>query len=131
MSCGWANASACCLQITLYCAVLCQIVSLQYLSRSSFHRLAGLPCHLLLYGLQVVILEVHWLSLWQLICPAHDHFIHCNAAFNHVVFIPFLNITNLLELSHQVQTILSNVSCSCNINRPTWLVSCVYISQDN
>ena len=44
MSCGWAKASACRLQITLYCAFLCHIVSLQYLSRSSLHRLAGLPC---------------------------------------------------------------------------------------
>ena len=37
------------------CAVLCQIVSLQYLSRSSLHRLAGLPCRLCLsHRLQVV-----------------------------------------------------------------------------
>ena len=35
---GWAKISACCLQVTLSCAVLCRIVSLQYilLSRSSF-----------------------------------------------------------------------------------------------
>ena len=46
------------------CAVLCQIVSLQYLSRSSLHRLAGLPCCLFLsYGLQVVTREVHRSSL--------------------------------------------------------------------
>ena len=43
MSC-WANASACSLQFNLSCVVLCQIVSLQYLSRSSLHRLADLPC---------------------------------------------------------------------------------------
>ena len=35
MSRGWAKASACRLQITLSCAFLCHIVSLQYLSRSS------------------------------------------------------------------------------------------------
>ena len=46
MSRGWANASACCLQITLSCAFLCHIEPLQYLSRSSLHRLAGLPCRL-------------------------------------------------------------------------------------
>ena len=46
MSRGWAKASACRLQITLSCAVLCHIVSLQYLSRSSLHRLAGLPYRL-------------------------------------------------------------------------------------
>ena len=32
---GWAKASACHLQVSLSCAVLCQIVSLLYLSRSS------------------------------------------------------------------------------------------------
>ena len=69
MSCGWAKASACRLQITLSCAVLCHIVSLQYLSRSSLHRLAGLPCRLFLsYGLQAVTREVHRLSLRRLIC---------------------------------------------------------------
>ena len=43
MSRGWVKASACCLQVSLSCAVLCQIVSLPYLSRSAPHRLAGLP----------------------------------------------------------------------------------------
>ena len=37
----WAKASACRLQVSLACAVLCQIVSLQYFSRSSLHRLAS------------------------------------------------------------------------------------------
>ena len=49
MSRGWAKGSACRLQITLSCAaVLCHIVSLQYLTRSSLHRLAGLPWRLFL-----------------------------------------------------------------------------------
>ena len=57
-------------------AVLCHIVSLQYLSRWSLHRLAGLPCRIFLtYGLQVVTREVHRSSLRWLICPAQDHFI--------------------------------------------------------
>ena len=60
MSCGWAKASACRLQASLSCAVLCQIVSLQYLSRSSLHCLAGLPsCLFLPYGLQVVTAKVN------------------------------------------------------------------------
>ena len=42
------KASACRLQISLTCVVLCHIVSLQYLSRSSLHRLTGLPCRLVL-----------------------------------------------------------------------------------
>ena len=76
MSSGWAKASACRLQITLSCAVLCHIVSLPYLSRSFLHRLAGFPCRLFLsYGLQVVTREVHRSSLRRLICPAQDHFI--------------------------------------------------------
>ena len=45
------------------CAVLCHIVYLHYLSRQSFHRLAGLPCCLVLsynhYDLQMVTREVH------------------------------------------------------------------------
>ena len=77
MSRGWAKASAYRLQITLSCAVLChKIVSLQYLSRSSLHRLAGLPCRLFLsYGLQAVTREVLRSSLRRLICSAQDHFI--------------------------------------------------------
>ena len=55
---------------------LCHIVSLQHFSRSSLHRLAGLPCRIFVsYGLQVVTREVHRSSLRRLICPAQDHFI--------------------------------------------------------
>ena len=76
MSRDWAKASACRLQINLSCAVLCHIVSLQYLSTSSLHRLAGLPCRIFLsYCLQVVTREVHRLSLRRLICTAQDHLI--------------------------------------------------------
>ena len=73
---GWAMASACRLHVSLSCAVRCHIVSLQYLSRSSLHRLAGLPCRFfLLYDLQVVTREVHRSSFRRLMCPAQDHFI--------------------------------------------------------
>ena len=79
MSRDWAKASACRLQITLSCAVLCHIVSLQYLSRSSLHRLAGLPCRLFLsYGLQggdargpSVVFEAV-----NMPCPGPFHFSH-------------------------------------------------------
>ena len=69
---GWAEQV-----IVLPCAVVCQIVSLQYLSRSSLHRLAGLPCRLFLsYGLQVVTREVrHRSSLRRLVCPVQDLFL--------------------------------------------------------
>ena len=63
MSRGCAKASACRLHVNLSCTVLCQIISLRYLSRSSLHRLA---CRL-------------FLSLWSQscdkLCPAQDHFI--------------------------------------------------------
>ena len=78
MSHGWSKASACRLQITLSCAILCHIVSLQYLSRSSLHRLAGLPCRLFLSwspsgdvrGPSVVFEAV------DMPCPGPFHFSH-------------------------------------------------------
>ena len=89
MSRGWAKASACRLQITLSCAVLCHIVSLQYLSRLSLHRLAGLPCRIFSScGLQVVIREVHRSSLRRLICPAQDHFIFSHSVYYIYEFCP-------------------------------------------
>ena len=91
MSRGWTKASACCLQTTLSCAFLCHIVSLQYLSRSSLHRLAGLPCRLFLsYGLQVVTREVHRSSLRRLICPAQDHFIFLTVLIISMTFVLYL-----------------------------------------
>ena len=66
---GRAKASACRIQVSLSCAVLCQIASLQYLSRSSLHRLADLHCRLFLsYGIQVMTREVHRSSLHRLVC---------------------------------------------------------------
>ena len=95
MSRCWATASACRLQISMYCAILCHIVSLLYLSRSSLQRLAGLPCRLFLsYGLQVVTREVHRSSLKRLICPAHDHFIFLTVLFISMTFV--LSLTQML-----------------------------------
>ena len=63
------------------CLVLCQIVSLQYLSRWSLHRLAGLLCRIFLpHGLQVVTREVNRSSLRRFICPVQDHFIFSHIA---------------------------------------------------
>ena len=93
---GWAKASACRLQITLSCAFLCHIVSLQYLSRSSLHRLAGLPCRLFLsYGLQVVTREVHGSSLRRLICPAQDHFIFLTVLIISMTFVLSLTLMTI------------------------------------
>ena len=97
MSRGWAKASACRLQITLSCTVLCHIVSLQYLSRSSLHRLAGLPCRLFLsYGLQSVTREVHRSSLRRLICSAQDYFIFLTVLIISMSFV--LSLTQMLVL---------------------------------
>ena len=80
---GWTKASACRLQVSLSCAVLYQMVPLQYFSRSSLHLLGGLPCHLFLsYGLQVVTRDIHRSSLRRLICPAQDHFIFLSLLIN-------------------------------------------------
>ena len=78
LSRGWVKSSPCRLQVSLSCAVLSQIVYPPplYLPRSSFHRLADLPCRLFLsYGLQLVTREVNRSSLRRLTCPAQDHFI--------------------------------------------------------
>ena len=76
LSRGWAKASACCFQVCLSCAVLCQVVSFQYSSKSSLHLFAGLPRNIFLpYGFQVVMRFVHLSSLSRLMCPAQDHFI--------------------------------------------------------
>ena len=91
MSRGWAKASACRFQITLSCAFLCHIVSLQYLS---LHRLALLPCRIFLsHGLQVVPRDVHRSSLRRLICPAQDHFI---------VLTVLISMTFVLSLAHML-----------------------------
>ena len=114
MSRGWAKASACRIQITLSCAFLCHIVALQYLSRSSLHRLAGLPCRLFLsYGLQVVTREVHRSSLRRLICPAQDHFICLTVLIISMTFV--LSLTQMLvflSLYVMLSILLSTLVCA-------------------
>ena len=114
MSRGWAKASACRLQITLSCAFLCHIVSLQYLSRSSLHRLAGLPCRLFLsYGLQVVTREVHRSSLRRLIYPAQDHFIFLTVLIISMTFVLSLTQTLVfLSLYVMLSILLSILVCA-------------------
>ena len=97
MSRGGAKASACRLQVSLSCAALCHIVSLQYLFRSSLHRLAGLPCRIFLsYGLQVVTREVHRSSLRRLIYRAQDCFIFLTVLIISMTFV--LSLTQMLVL---------------------------------
>ena len=65
------------LQFSQHCAVLCHIVPFQYVSRSSLHRLAGLPCRHFLWspsgdtrGPSVVFDAV------DMPCPGQFHFSH-------------------------------------------------------
>ena len=117
MSRGWAKASSCRLQVSLSCAVLCQIVSLQYLSRSSLHRLAGLHCHIFLssyfYGLQMVTRVVHRSSLRRLICPAQDHFIFLTLLIISMTFV--FSLTQMLvflSLYVMLSILLSILVCA-------------------
>ena len=113
MSRGWAKASACRLQITLSCAVLCNVVSLQYLSRSSIHRLAGLPCRLFLsLGLQVVTREVHRLSFRRLICPAQDHFVFLIVYIIYITFAIATTIVFAMFILRPIRLLSSDSSCS-------------------
>ena len=93
---------------------LCQIVSLQYLSRSSLHRLAGLPCPIFLsYGLQMVTRVVHRSSLGRLICPAQDHFICLTLLIISMTFVFSLTQTlAFLSLYVMLSILLSILVCA-------------------
>ena len=130
---GWAKASACRLQITLSCSYLCHIVSLQYLSRSSHHRLAGLPCRIFLScGLQVVTREVHRSSLRRLICPAQDHFIFPTVLIISMTFVLSLTQTLVfLSLYVMLSILLSilvcaaaSLLCACLVSFPGLCILC-------
>ena len=101
MSRGWAKASACRLQVSLSCAVLCHIVS-------------GLPCRLFLsYGLQVVTREVHRSSLTRLICPAQDHFIFLTVLIISMTFVlSLIHMVVLLSLYVMLSTLPSILVCA-------------------
>ncbi len=117
------------------CLVLSSAISLQYLSRSSLYRLAGLPCRLFLsYGLQVVTREVHRSSLRRLIFPAQDHFIFLTVLIISMTFV--LSISNMLVFLYPCNVMLSillsifvcaiaSLFCAClvsdSVSRSTWL----------
>ena len=87
---------------------------LQYLSRSSLHRLAGLPCRRFLsYGLQVVTRVVHRSSLRRLICPAQDHFIFLTLLIISMTFVFSLTQTLVfLSLYVMLNILLSILVCA-------------------
>ena len=101
-------ASACRLQVSLSSAVLCQIVSLQYLPRSSLHLLTGLPCCLFLTsGLHVVTREVYRSSVRRLIFHTQDHFI-CLTLLN-------TSMNVVLCLTHVALSILICIYILCDV----------------
>ena len=114
MSCGWAKAAPCRLQVSLSCAALCQIVLLQYLSRSCPHRLAGLPNRIFLsYGFQLVTREVRRSFLRRLICPAEDHFICRTLLIISMTFDPSLTqMLVFLSLYVMLSILLSILVCA-------------------
>ena len=89
-------------------------MSLQYLSRSSLHRLSGLPCRLFLScGLQVVTGEVHRMSLMRLICPAQDHYMFLTVYIMYMTFV--LSLTKMLFLLYvyvMLSILLSILVCA-------------------
>ena len=79
----------------LCCPPSYRVAPVLILSRSSLHRLAGLPCRIFSsYGLQVGIREVHRSSLRRLICPAQDHFIFLTVLIISMSFV--LSLTQML-----------------------------------
>ena len=101
----WAKASPCRLHVSLYCAVLCQIVSLKCLSRSSLHRLAGLPCLFLSYGRQLVTCEVRYMCMYMCVC-AHA----CMLTHMHTLHILELNFHLMEEISPFTKTFTNRAS---------------------
>ena len=93
------------------CAFLCQIVSLQYLSRSS--RLAGLPCrHFVSYVFQVVTHEVHRSSLRRLMCPAQDHLIFLTLLISMTFVCSLTQMLVCLSLYVMLNSPLSMLVCA-------------------
>ena len=105
----------CRIQVSLSCAVFCQIVPLQYMSRSSLHRLADLPCRLFLAlwspsGER----EVHRSSLSRLICPAQDHFILLTLLIISItVVLSQIEMFVFLSLYVMLSILLSILVCAC------------------
>ena len=125
MSRGWAKALPCRLHVSLSCAALCHIVSLQYLSRSSLPRLAGHPCRRFLsYGLQVVTREAHRSSLRRLICPAQDHFICLTLLIiSMAIALSLTQMSVFISLYVMLSIRLSILICSVVSLFCAWLVS--------
>ena len=130
----WAAVvSKACLQVSVTCALLCQIVSLRYLLRLSLHYLAGLPCRLFLsYGLQVVKRKVHRSCLRRLMCPAQDQFIFLTLLIMSVTF--FLSLTQMLVLLFHVILrvhfsilVCASASLFCNGQCPVLNFSAPYV----
>ena len=84
-------------------------MSLQYFSRSSLRRVAGVSCRIFLsYRLQVVTHEVYRSSLRRLICLAQDHLIFLTSLIISITFVP--SLTQMLDFLSLY--VMLNTSCS-------------------
>ena len=86
MSRGWAKASACCFNVCLTCAILCEMILFRQSSSSSLHRLAGSPLDRFpSYGFQVVIYDSSVISYSVGVpCPRP---LPSSDLFNHVCYL--------------------------------------------
>ena len=85
----------------------------EYLTRSSLHRLADLPCRLFLsHGLQVVTREVHRSSFRRLICPARtiSFFSQCRLSMTFVFSLTQMLV--FLSLYVMLSILLSTLVCA-------------------
>ena len=127
---GWAKASACRLSglhVSLYCAVLCQIVVFQYLSRSSLHRLAGLPCrHLLAIlspsgdkrGPSVVFeaVDMPWPGPFHFSHIA-DYILSITFVFSRTLMLVFLSLHVMLSILLSILVdATTGLSCACLVS---------------
>ena len=122
VSCGWAKTSACRLQVSLSCAVLCQIapVHVQVVS----HWLVGRPfCLLLSYGLQVVTHEGHFIFLTLLIMSTSplrgNHQSVCDL-YEIILIIIVISLGQIL-LSHIANTSRTHAHVAVQVVAVRWV----------
>ena len=140
MSRGWAKASECRLQMTLSCAVLCHIVSLQYLSRSSH-----LSSILVIWspsgdtrGPSVVFEAVDMPCPGPFHCSHSVHFIYdaslfCACLVNVNVSVPYAIAGSTQELYtclfRQMARLLFKISrCLAYAAQPAMILRCISLS---
>ena len=130
MSRSWAKASACRLQVSLSCAVLCQIVPLQYLSRSSLHRLAWFLSRVV-FSCRIIDLHMGTRKVYRLsLSRLQDHLIVLTLLIISVTFVPssthmlvFLSLYVLLSIRLSILVcVAASLFSACVLHVRHWLV---------